>query len=324
MAEINIKYYIFKPANHFYFLYNISKWHFSCRKPIYEYWPKLTGKYTKEEKEALKLFKGIIKKHKFKLWSIFRYPTYNNVNKRISESTLLSSIEKKNLKKILKITQIRFDEVWKTEESNLKNWYPEISVYSKDEAIAKDLETFFGHSKYKKVNVLLLMGGDRDGGGGGANIGSNWVEQEIGIKNTSLTPIKNVLWHEITHLLFTNRKNKVIKEYLKDNKIQKEITSLGRDGSDVQFIYETVTATLFPRGILAEKHFNRKNRKTINNSDIKKILEIGPDPHIAEKFIIAKYYKQFEDYFKKGLKFDEEYIRIIHRGYLEYLEIFKK
>lgn len=189
MSSIKIKYHIIKPANHFYFLYNISRWHHSCRPQIYNYWPKKTGIYTNAEKKSIKEFRIIIQKHRFTLWKLFIFKNYKKIFKEISACSALDQKEKIRLKKSIQVTRERFEKVWEKEGQNLKKWHPIISNYSKNTAIINDLINFFGKNKHKNVNVLLLMGGDRPDGGGGANIGGNWIEQEIGLRNKNLKRI---------------------------------------------------------------------------------------------------------------------------------------
>ena len=55
-------------ANFYFFIANLSEWHFSCRKRYNFFWLAADDKFSKTEKKYLKIFKKILLKYHF-----FRY-----------------------------------------------------------------------------------------------------------------------------------------------------------------------------------------------------------------------------------------------------------
>ena len=53
-----------KSANFYFFIQNLSEWHFSNRKDYNDLWRKELGKFSEEEATALKKFKEIRLQHK--------------------------------------------------------------------------------------------------------------------------------------------------------------------------------------------------------------------------------------------------------------------
>jgi len=52
-------------ANNFFVISNLAEWHFSCRREYNRKWLDLTGELNSEEEQAIKVFKGLMKKYGF-------------------------------------------------------------------------------------------------------------------------------------------------------------------------------------------------------------------------------------------------------------------
>lgn len=61
--KFDIKYS--KIGNFFFFISNLSDWHFSCRKEYNEAWIKQTGELSNNEKNAIENFRKIMTKYGF-------------------------------------------------------------------------------------------------------------------------------------------------------------------------------------------------------------------------------------------------------------------
>jgi len=55
-----------KLGNQFFFISNLTNWHFSCEKEYNEIWFKKIGNLNEEEKKVLKQFAKILNKYGFK------------------------------------------------------------------------------------------------------------------------------------------------------------------------------------------------------------------------------------------------------------------
>lgn len=315
---MKFKYHILKAANFYFLLFNFTRWHFSCRPWIYEYWEEQTGKFTKEEKEILKKLKKLQEKYKFSLWQNFLVEEIDqallNLKKHISNNEL------EVFRDAFDIFEERFQKIWEIEGKNLMLWKKKLErTDTKAKHIKLALDSYFGIKGQDEINILLLFGGDNASGGGGSNIKEGWVEQEIGLKARDTLPFLLVFWHEYIHNAYKNISNKLIEDYLKNHKIEKEIFDLGYKNSERSVLNEPLTSELFPYGYLAIKYFETKNATELSDNFLNWLKEKPRDIYTAQKYIGARNYKQIEGYFVDKKKIDIEVLEEIHRGYLEYI-----
>lgn len=297
---MKFRFIISKRANFYFFISNLSEWHFSCVKDYNILWQEELGPFSPEEKRALKIFKKIRCK----------YPSGKSLFERaffINKTPF--SVLKKNLPvgeyeivmEVFKILGKKFNLLYKKELPFLSMWKNKLDNTENNKivtnSIVQILKTLFSVSPtIKKYNVYLLFSSECYTSGG-ANIDEKSVSLEI-----SRHPLKNInhvtaiIWHEIIHLLFQN------------NYFYPKLMEIFKDRQKAKIINEIVIASLFPRGILGDKFF--KNRLAdklssgVSSSQTMRILDLT-------ELIISD---------KKS--FDEEYIRkiakILHYENLEY------
>lgn len=286
---MKFRFIISKQANFYFFVSNLSEWHFSCEKDYNILWQKELGKFSSEEIEALKKFKVIrAKYHSGK--SLFERAFFTNKTPFLKLKKSLPANEYKVIEEVFKTMEKKFDSLYKKEFSLLKMWGKELDIKANNKilsnSIVKTLQNLFKTApKINKINVYLLLSSN-DQTGGGANIDNKSLSLEI-----SRYPIEyinhaqSIIWHEVIHLLFQNEYfNPKLMEILKDRQKAKTVN-------------EVVIASLFPRGILGEKFFKNsladKLHSKVNPKQTEKIL------NLTEQLIASN--KSFDDVYIKKL-----------------------
>jgi len=248
---------ISKWANFYFFLQNLSLWHFSNAKDYNLFWEKKVGPFTDKEKRALETFKKIQLKYPFGK-NIFR--KYFFLSKNPWE-TLKKQLPRQGfliLKDIFNLWQKKFESLYKTELPLLKKWQTILKRRANNAQfnlkILHVLNNLY-HTNIGKarVNVYLLLSTSSHTAGG-ANIGKNSISLQI-----SQYPINRanhalgIIWHETIHILFQNKY--FFPLLLKNFKKPK----------DFGLINEATTGGLFPLGILGKQFLNDKLANTLND-----------------------------------------------------------
>lgn len=284
---MKFRFIISKQANFYFFVSNLSEWHFSCEKDYNILWQKELEKFSSEEIEVLKKFKTIRLKYPSGK-SLFERAFFTNKTPFLKLKKSLPANEYKVIEEVFKTMKKKFDSLYKKEFSLLKIWEKELDIKANNatlsNSIIKILQNFFVTvPKINKINVYLLFSSGSHTGGG-ANIDGESVSLEI-----SRYPIEyidhaqSIIWHEIIHLLFQN-------EYFNP-----KLMEILKDRQKAKIVNEVAIASLFPRGILGQKFFKTQPTDTlhseINLGQTKKILNLTGQ-------IISDH-----------KSFDEEYIR---------------
>ena len=302
-----------KTGNQFFFISNLSEWHFSCRPEYNKLWLQQTGPLSAEEKKALLSFKKIIKKYsfgpKYLGYCFFDY----------SEKTIWSCVENfvtkeefETLKEIFKIFLPRFKLIWN--KNKLDKIAKEIKTIYKDKKFKKaigSIETLFNTKINKFTLFLLLVPENSFTIGGGANTQKGIVTVEIRNKKDSNEAILIGL-HEIIHQHFNeinsklNISNKIVKkQLLKIPLFKEEGFSCG--------LKELIICSLVPDGFL--RGYFEKNYRPINKRKINLL-----DRSDLEDFIIYKSYPLIKEYIKKRKKLDQHYVNCILSYTLEFIK----
>lgn len=110
--------YYTKLGNQFFFISNLAEWHFSCRERYNKEWLKQTGALSNKEKNALKIFKKILRKYDFKekngkkLYLGIHFITSSKKKTWIEIKKYVNKEEFKKIKLIFKIFDRRFSQIW--------------------------------------------------------------------------------------------------------------------------------------------------------------------------------------------------------------------
>lgn len=286
---MKFRFLISKQANFYFFVSNLSEWHFSCEKDYNILWQKELGKFSSEENEALKKFKTIRSKYPSGK-SLFEQAFFTNKTPFLKLKKSLPVNEYKVIEEVFKTMKKKFDSLYKKELLLLRMWKKELDIKANNKilsnSIVKILQNLFVTSpRINKISVYLLFS-SRSHTGGGANIDGESVSLEI-----SRYPIEyinhaqSIIWHEVIHLLFQN-------EYFNP-----KLMEILKDRQKAKIVNEVAIASLFPRGILGNNFFkNRladKLHSKVNPRQTEKIL------NLTKQFIASN--KSFDDIYIKKL-----------------------
>jgi len=274
--NMEFKIIISKSANKFFFISNLTEWHFSCRKMYNPIWLKHTGgNLSLQEKKYLKIFKNILIKYGFKKYLGEYFINQLHPNKQWA--LLKNNITKKeytDIKKIFNIFNKRFEKLW---FNNYKILINNKKILNKEfkktriNKIIKNLEKIFDIkiNKQQTLEVFLLGQLDQNSNAGGANLKRNAVTIECAkmISETSYTErIIRTSLHELAHICFNTNpelKKSIISllnsEKINNKKICKENIGL------VSLTEELIICLLLPNGYLAEKYFHFDVKKHFSN-----------------------------------------------------------
>lgn len=279
---------IHKWANFYFFLQNLSEWHFSNRKSYNIFWRKRLGAFSKEEEIALKKFKKIRLKYPpsktcfEKAFFLSKKPF-----QKLSKSLTKEEIE--IIEHTFSVFKNKFEVLYKKELPFLEQWKKELHKTANSKKlinkIVDSLDILYKTSiKNKTIDVYLLFS-IPSCTGGGANINQQSVSLEI--SNHPLGGIgqaMGIVWHEVIHLIFQSQYfHPLLRKYFLD--IQQKFSPVN----------EIVTSSLFPCGVLGERILNNK---------LSVRLPYGVDSNTTKK--ILNLTKQYLD---KKKYFDKEYIK---------------
>ncbi|MDD4762056.1 MAG: hypothetical protein PHZ25_03490 [Candidatus Pacebacteria bacterium] len=265
--KLNLK--VSKLANNFFFISNLSEWHFSCRKKYNDAWLKQTGNLSDLENKTISDFRDIILKHGFEMEkSFYSFPekeVWNKLEKKLRKSEL------RRLKKTFDIFNPRFEKIW--EKDAVENKMKAFQKSLNDERyclLVENLNVFLkNRDKKKNFTVIILdspLNEENVTAAGGANMDDLMISLELPVlkpKSWELEYSIGILLHEIAHLLlkesdyFPYFKSVVNAKLpgLVNRNIRPRITNL-------EFISELIIELLIPFGYLAQKHFIFKPLKT--------------------------------------------------------------
>lgn len=192
-----------KWANFYFFVQNLSEWHFSNRKSFNVLWKKELGPFVKKEKEALKRLKKLHLKYGFKqklpyLGSFF----YLSKDLWKVLGNQLTQRETAILKEIFLLFQAKFETLWQKDLPLLKQWQERLTREANNKALIRNIDQqlsiFYKAYSPKHIGAYLLLA--PRGIGGTANPGGPNITLEI-----SRFPLRKInialgfIWHETIH-----------------------------------------------------------------------------------------------------------------------------
>ncbi|MBU1092379.1 hypothetical protein KJ836_01765 [Patescibacteria group bacterium] len=237
-----------KWANFYFFIQNLSEWHFSNRKTYNHIWRKQLGSFSPEENNALAKFRKIrINYPESK--SIFEHAFFTTNNPWPILQEKLPINEMNNLRNVFVIFKKKFEFIYKQDQPHLKSWKNNLKKRTDQKTlvgpITKILSVIYNTKPRRKQITIYLLLSSYLTTGGGVNINNKSISLEI--SRYPLSNIGNVLgviWHEIIHLLFEKKHFiGLIRHHCPQIK------------DDTLNISEVTARLLFPAGILSHKFF---------------------------------------------------------------------
>ncbi|HPT40094.1 MAG TPA: hypothetical protein PLQ44_00605 [Candidatus Paceibacterota bacterium] len=258
-----------KLANQFYFISNLTEWHFSCRKDDNKKWLEMTGPLNEEEKDALDIFKNILQLNGFTCDTIEKSKYLGKYFLLNSEEQIWQNLKKsikdenfQKIKWIFKIFESRFKKIWKEElnKKTIKIFEDELKKEKYDH-LFNDVEKILGdNKKNKKITIHILFSPQEyeTTGSGSACIGFNDITLELPKlkRNTwQLEYTIYVLAHEIAHILSDSRQTKsLIEKYCKKYTIPTKKNIKNINFPTISIINEMIIESFLPYGYLAQKY----------------------------------------------------------------------
>jgi len=196
-----------KWANFYFFLQNLSLWHFSNVEDYNRMWEKEIGQFSLKEIRALEEFKMIHLKYPFGKKYLGR-PFFLKKNQWKSVKQLVLSQESSRLKEIFSLFQNKFAIIYKKDLPLFKKWQKNlqnINTFPVVNRINNILSTCYNVPPLKgKVKIYLLFSSPIEWGGG-ANLNSNSITLEIcrcRFEKEKLPFVLGAIWHELIHAYF--------------------------------------------------------------------------------------------------------------------------
>ena len=246
-------------ANFYFFIQNLSEWHFSNIKPYNVFWEKTIGPFSEEEKEALSRFKTIRQNYPYENKTFdfdgFFYSQndwFFGIKKHIKKSEYV------DLNDIFHLFCNKFDKLYSLEKESLYKWQECLVDYLKDindqQKIFEELSIVYSAispPKNFRVNLYVLISAP-GGMGGSADDESKRITLEVSRSSLQNLPqAAGNIWHEIIHIYFDKKHfRKLLNDYF------------GDDAEMIRVVNELTAAALFP-GILGRKFFNNPKKETI-------------------------------------------------------------
>jgi hypothetical protein len=256
---IKFQFIISKWGIFYFFVQNLSEWHFSYRKKYNVLWQKELGSLSSKEKKALKVFKKIRSKYKTTR-TCFEKAFFTKKNPWQSLAITLDPREYQEIQKVFIIFQNKFEKFYSQEYPLLEQWQKLLSKTANqtimNRKITKILDNLYGTNFINKditINVYLLPS-THDTTGGGANIDNKSISLEISrYPQEKNNHALGILWHEIIHLLFQKKFFLIILKNISESQ-------------NADFINEIITSALFPKGLLGQQFFNHTIANYLNPS----------------------------------------------------------
>lgn len=282
-----------KQANFYFFVQNLSEWHFSCRKNYNIFWKEKLGQLSLSEKEALKDFKNLQAKYSFgkNFFGEFFFISKSPLEK-MQDQKEISNNEIEVLKKIFSIFSHRFNLIFEDDYKYLQKWKDILEKHINNKDLIQDfnsiLSVLFNTKPLKKNIKIYLLLSSPNQCGGGANMDDESITLEISRYSTEkINQIAGIIWHELVHL------------YFQQDYLMPLLGSKNLDQETINLVKEAAVSSLLPNGILG-KDFLKVNAPLLN-------VKI---PANYNKFIL----NTTNEYVKNKKPFDDNYIKNIISG----------
>ncbi|KKQ18580.1 MAG: hypothetical protein US31_C0003G0009 [Berkelbacteria bacterium GW2011_GWA1_36_9] len=304
--------------NLYFFISNLTEFHFSCRKHFNKDWVSTTGQLSQKEKRAINGIKPIFKKYGFivknnKSLYLGRYfYCLDDQDKWNSLKKYLLMPEYEKMFNGFGALENRFDKIYN--ENLIKNWKLALEKELSGERFSKLFDfakKFFNANETGSVlNVHLLMSPSMTwSASGGANLGNNDITLEVPVSNLTDEHIElaaGILLHELSHIWFEESPNCAVAKRL--------------SGKNFSLVKELIIESISPFGFpsqLYSKASNPLKRYLLHNlADGKKAYENfiknkKTDCQKLDAYLNWLVYPLAACYFLNNKKLDREFIKAV-------------
>lgn len=236
-----------KLASFYFFIQNLSEWHFSNRKNYNVLWRKELGQFSKEEEDALKKFKEIHLRYSFgKLYLGRQF--FLEENPWIILKQKLSREDFVDLKNIFALLEKKYDGFYNKEFVLLEQWQTALQKELSNRSLIAEINTTLSRlydtpPLLEDITVYLLPSSENYSGGTGGVIDNKSISLEISCHSLKeVNYAVGIIFHEIIHLYFE-----------KQTFLRRVNEKYPNDPSAVNLFQEAVNSSLFPNGVLGVK-----------------------------------------------------------------------
>lgn len=292
---MKFEFIISKWANFYFFVQNLSEWHFSNRKEYNILWRKELGDFSPEEENALKNFKEIRSDYPSGK-TFFEQAFFKENDPWLKIENDLTADKYKILKNTFDLFKNKFEALYKNDLPFLEQWQQELekkaNEKSSTESISKILSVLYNVPLLEITISVYLLFSSPTRRGGGANIDGSSVSVETSRQSMSIASVSQLIgliWHETVHLCF--EKNHFVALLEKKMPNNREA---------IYLIKELTVCALFPKGVLAINFLQiNKNKEESLHAKI-------PIQYNKQLLALAEIYVQ------ENKPFDDLYIEKIH------------
>lgn len=198
---------IIRYANLYFFIQNLSEWHFSNRKSHNETWRKELL-FSTEAESCIHEFKKIHQRYSFGDKYLGR-PFFLHKDPWPTVELLVGRDDSTKIKNIFAILESYFNIICIKDEVTLREWgmiIVEPAFVASTSFINNTLANFYGCALYNEDCIIyLLLSTEKKNGGTAGTISDKAITLELSHTPTKLEKhMLNVLWHELIHLYFKN------------------------------------------------------------------------------------------------------------------------
>ncbi len=209
---MKLRFIVSELENFFFFLSNLTEWHFSCRREYNIEWLRQTGPLTVSERQALARWKTLLKKYGFRfvngsslyLGQPFFLPSSAS-QKWAAVRRFVCPAEYELARSTFARFKPRFKRIW--QPAGVKAWRSALEEKTNTRAaqtLLRDAESFLRPARrLSSASVHLLLSPSRTRSvAGGANVGRGHVTLEVPIHLLREWNVENgvaILTHEIVH-----------------------------------------------------------------------------------------------------------------------------
>jgi len=261
---MNLKFRVSKLANFFFFISNLSEWHFSCRKAYNEAWLRATGSLTVREKAILRQLSTVLQKYGFiTKGGKAAHPGafYLTLPERRAQSAvqkLVTKEEYKILEASFSTLKNRFEKWWHVCISDMDRirMFKEALRERGALELFRNVENVLGKPPSgAAITVIALFSplGVTETAAGGANAGSYTVTIELPRIRPGTWQCKysvGILAHEICHALLNKSMLRTLMCIIRTFRATSH-------GNLVSLVMEAVVSSFVPVGYLGQRYAPR-------------------------------------------------------------------
>ena len=326
-------------GNFYFFISNLSEWHFSCRPEANSYWKTFAPTRSLQEefllrKYLIKLAKILKKYEKEKDEVVF--PIFAKALEAKNEQEILDKFKSKDrvfMKKIFKVFWPIFSFYWQESKPRSNRFikiFKNPEVEKLVEKSLKILEIYFDKPSSQEITIYLLMFPEHLMGGGGANVGKDKITAEVG--NISPKGFKfslTTILHEITHISFQppgSYFDNLLKKFLNslNKKEIEEIDFIKEFDNDLLVTFrEAITSSIIGGGIIDDILFKEEIRKRFK-LQLKNLNFLKSQPRIYfRKFMSYHLYPLNKKYLQQKRKIDKNYLKEVLKLIKRFNKLYK-